>query len=141
MPEPSLTPEQLHKLTRDFTNAFNENDLDAMMSYFADDAVYDQFDGKPATGRDAIRAAFEPQFAGAFGRMQFIEEDLFVDAEARRTLVSWLCTLETSKGKAGWRGLDILHFDPQGRITRKLTYAKAKQPLLQPVEAGEQKKA
>jgi ketosteroid isomerase-like protein len=136
-----LDAARLRELTRDFTSAFNDNDLDAMMSFFADEAVYDQFDGKPATGRDAIRAAFEPQFAGTFGRMQFIEEDLFVDAEAGKSLISWLCTLETSRGKAGWRGLDILHFDAQGRITQKLTYAKAKQPLLQPVDGGEQKKA
>ena len=30
--------------------------------------------------------------------MQFLEEDLFVDAEARKALVSWTCTLETSDG-------------------------------------------
>jgi len=40
-----------------------------------------------------------------------------------------LCPLENKKGPAGWRGLDILHVD-NGRITEKLTYAKAKVPLL-----------
>ena len=55
---------------------------------------------------------------------------LTLDAEARKTLVSWTCTLETKDGSAGWRGLDILHFDDRGKITQKLTYAKAKVPLL-----------
>jgi ketosteroid isomerase-like protein len=120
----------LRRLTLDFTEAFNDNDLDAVMSHFAEGAVYDQFNDEPAQGIDAIRAAFEPQFKGAFGRMQFLDEDLFIDAEARKTLVSWTCTLETKDGSAGWRGLDILHFDDRGKITQKLTYAKAKVPLL-----------
>jgi ketosteroid isomerase-like protein len=130
MNDGKLDRDALRRLTLDFTEAFNENELGAVMSHFAEDAVYDQFNDEPARGTDAIRAAFEPQFKGAFGRMQFLEEDLFIDAEARKTLVSWTCTLETKDGSAGWRGLDILHFDDRGKITQKLTYAKAKVPLL-----------
>ena len=130
-----LDRERLTQLTLDFTQAFNANDLDGVMSYFAENAVYDQFNGEPATGIAAIREAFAPQFDGAFGEMRFVEEDLFVDAEAGRALVSWLCTLETKRGPAGWRGLDILHFDDAGKITAKLTYAKANQPLMQAVPA------
>ena len=130
MNQAKLDRDALRRLTLDFTEAFNDNDLGAVMSRFAEGAVYDQFNDEPAQGIDAIRAAFEPQFKGAFGRMQFLEEDLFIDAEARKTLVSWTCTLETKDGSAGWRGLDILHFDDRGKITQKLTYAKAKVPLL-----------
>ncbi|HZD26222.1 MAG TPA: nuclear transport factor 2 family protein [Alphaproteobacteria bacterium] len=125
--------ERLKQVTLEFTRAFNEEDLDGVMAHFAENAVYDQFDDKPAKGLGAIRAAFEPQFSGAFGQMRFIEEDLFVDATARKSLIRWLCTLETKRGPAGWRGLDILHFDAEGRIIAKLTYAKAKAPLLQPL--------
>lgn len=123
--------DELTRLTLDFTEAFNRNDLDGVMSYFAEDAVYDEFDGNAARGLSAIRKAFAPQFEGAFGRMQFIQEDLFVDPAARKTMVSWTCTLETKRGPAGWRGLDLLHFDGEGRITAKLTYAKTKSPLLE----------
>jgi len=130
MNQAKLDRDALRRLTLDFTEAFNDNDLGAVMSRFAEGAVYDQFNDEPAQGIDAIRAAFEPQFKGAFGRMQFLDEDLFIDAEARKTLVSWTCTLETKDGSAGWRGLDILHFDDLGKITQKLTYAKAKVPLL-----------
>ena len=135
MSDKKMTPETLRTLTLEFTAAFNDNDLDAVMAYFTDDAVYDQFDGQPATGQDAIRAAFQPQFEGAFGTMAFVDEDLFVDADARKAMISWLCTFDTKQGRAGWRGLDILHFDSDGRITQKLTYAKAKRPLLNAVSA------
>lgn len=127
--------EELERWTLDFTEAFNAEDLDRVMSYFSEDAVYDQFDGRTARGAGEIRAAFEPQFRGDYGTMRFRGEDCFVDAQARKALVSWTCTLETPRGPAGWRGLDILHFDPRGRITLKATYAKAKTPRLERREA------
>ena len=60
-------------LARHFVDAFNRNDLDSVMSFFADDAIYDEFNGKRNVGRTAIRAAFEPQFNGAYGKMQFLD--------------------------------------------------------------------
>lgn len=130
---PQVTRDQLEHWTRDFTEAFNKNDLERVVSYFRDDGVYDQFNDERASGLDAIRAAFAPQFDGEFGAMRFDEEDFFVDSEARKTLISWVCSLDTSKGRAGWRGLDILIFDEHGKIISKATYAKAKAPLLQPL--------
>ena len=124
----------LERWTRDFTQAFNDNDLERVMSYFAPDGVYDQFNDEAAEGRAAVRAAFEPQFKGDFGEMRFDEEDFFVDPEARKSLISWMCSLDTKGGRAGWRGLDILVFDEVGKIVRKATYAKAKTPLLRPSE-------
>jgi ketosteroid isomerase-like protein len=128
--------EQLVDITRRFTDAFNREDLDGVMGYFTDDIVYEQYDGQVATGRDAVRAALDPQFAGAFGVMRFDEEDLFVDAAAGRALISWTCSLDKDgKGDQvrGWQGLDILHFTPDGRIERKLTYGKATKLALRPV--------
>jgi ketosteroid isomerase-like protein len=122
-PIPATT---LTDAARQFTRAFNENDLDGVMAWFAEDSVYDQFDGAQARGLDAIRHAFEPQFAGAFGAMKFIEEDLFVDADERKAMISWTCSIETKQGTASWRGLDLLCFNVRMRITRKSTYAKAK---------------
>ena len=131
MTDTTLSYEDLKRLTLDFTETFNRNDLDGTMRFFAPDAVYDQFDGAAARGQEAIRAAFQPQFDGAFGQMRFLEEDLFVDAATAKTMVSWTCTLATKRGPAGWRGLDLLHFDAEGLIAAKLTYAKTKTPLLE----------
>ena len=121
--------ERLAELVMQFTEAFNREDLDGVMSFMAEDAVYDEFNGTRNQGAAAIRAAFEPQFRGDYGKLRFHTEDLFVDAPAGKALIRWLCTLETRRGPAAWRGLDIIHVE-NGRITEKLTYAKAKVPLL-----------
>ena len=121
--------EKLADLVIRFTEAFNREDLDGVMSFMAEDAVYDEFNGTVNRGARAIRAAFVPQFRGDYGKLRFHTEDLFVDATAGKALIRWLCTLETKRGPAAWRGLDILHVE-HGRIKEKLTYAKAKVPLL-----------
>jgi ketosteroid isomerase-like protein len=121
---------RLQDLVLRFTQAFNDNDLEAVMSFMADDAVYEEFTGTINRGSDAIRAAFVPQFRGDFGKMRFDSEDLFVDAESGKALIRWVCRLETKRGPGGWRGLDILHVK-NGRVTHKLTYAKAKVPLIE----------
>jgi ketosteroid isomerase-like protein len=120
---------KLAELVVQFTEAFNRADLDGVMSFMADDAIYDEFNGTVNRGAAAIRAAFVPQFRGDYGKMRFDAEDLFVDAEAGKVLIRWQCSLETRRGPAAWRGLDIIHVK-DGRITEKLTYAKAKVPLL-----------
>ncbi|HET7341654.1 MAG TPA: nuclear transport factor 2 family protein [Methylomirabilota bacterium] len=120
----------LASLVVQFTEAFNANDLDAVMAFMAEDAVYEEFTGTINRGKAAIRAAFVPQFRGDFGKMRFESEDLFVDAATGKALIRWVCRLETKRGPAGWRGLDILHFE-HGLVKQKLTYAKAKVPLLQ----------
>lgn len=124
----------LEKLVVEFTDAFNRDDLDAVMDAFAEDGIYDEFNGARHRGKAAIRAAFEPQFNGAFGTVRFKTEDLIVDAATGKAMISWLCTLETAKGPAGWRGLDCLHFQ-DGKLKVKETYAKAKTPRLEPTDA------
>ena len=119
----------LEKLVIDFTEAFNRDDIDAVMSYFADDAIYDEFNGARHVGTAAIRAAFEPQFRGEFGVMRFHTEDMFLDVAAGKALIRWLLTLEEADRQGAYRGLDILHFEG-GRLIEKHTYAKARIPLI-----------
>ncbi len=68
---------KLIDLTRRFTDAFNRNDFDAVMAFFSDEGVYDEFNGKRNRDKAAIRAAFEPRFSGAFGNMEFLDDDIF----------------------------------------------------------------
>jgi ketosteroid isomerase-like protein len=122
---------ELENLVVRFTEAFNQDDLDGVMSFMADDAVYDEFNGTVSRGKEAIRTAFVPQFRGDFGTIRFRTEDLFVDPESGKALIRWRCTLERDGRTDAWRGLDILHFEG-GLLKQKLTYAKARIPLLAP---------
>ena len=121
---------ELVDITRRFLDAFNRNDLDAVMGFFADDGIYDEFNGRRNVGKDAIRAAFVPQFTGAYGTMRFLDEDLFADAATGKVMASWRCTLTVHGQATSWRGLDLMHF-ADGKLIQKLTYAKAKSPLFQ----------
>ena len=131
MPASPPSRAELEDLTHRFTAAFNREDLDGVMAFIAEDAVYDQFNGVRSVGRTAIRAAFVPQFRGDFGTIRFVTEDCFVDATAGKALISWVCTLTRDGVTRGWRGLDVLRF-VDGLVTEKHTYAKADVPRLEP---------
>jgi hypothetical protein len=99
------------------------------MACFADDAIYDESNDVRHIGKAAIRRAFEPQFAGAFGRMRFHTEDVFLDVAAGKALIRWVLTLEAPDRQGAYRGLDLLHF-VDGRLVEKHTYCKAKAPFI-----------
>ena len=122
--------DDLVERTNEFMEAFNRNDLDAVMGFFSEDAVYDEIQGTRNEGKEAIRAAFEPQFRGEFGVMEFVDDDLFVDDDAGKVMTSWLLRMERDGTTTSFRGLDLLHFE-NGLIVRKLTYTKAQMPLLE----------
>lgn len=122
--------QHLTDLTRRFMTAFNDNDLEGVMAFFTDDAVYDEFNGTRNHGKDAIRAAFLPQFSGRYGAMHFVDDDLFVDPDAGKVMASWRCTLEMKGQPTSWRGLDLLYFEGDV-LVRKSTYAKARTPLFE----------
>lgn len=133
-----------------FVDAFNVNDLDAVVTFFAADAVYRPGDGSEHRGPDAIRRAFEPQFSGAFGTMRFDEHDRLIDEGGRKAAIRWVCRHDLSGAKTtglrqwlqrlvigiftgqrfGWEGLDVFHFDAAGKIVGKFTYANYNRPHL-----------
>ncbi len=119
----------IEKLLSRFTDAFNRDDLDGVMEFFAEDALYAEFNGTENRGKDAIRTAFEPQFRGDFGTIRFHTEDLFVDEQTGKALSRWRCTIEMEGASQEFKGLDIYHLE-NDLITEKHTYTQASMPLL-----------
>lgn len=133
-----------------FVDAFNVNDLDRVMMFFSETAVYRPGDGSEHRGPAAIRRAFEPQFSGAYGAMRFDEHDRLIDDGARKAAIRWVCRHDLAGAKPasvgqwlqrlvvglvvgerfGWEGLDVFHFDDAGRIVGKFTYANYSRPRL-----------
>ncbi|MGM1058647.1 YybH family protein [Saccharothrix sp. Mg75] len=133
-----------------FVAAFNDPgpDLDRVMSFFAEDARYLPGHGPELRGSAAIRAEFAPQFAGRYGAMTFDVYDRVIDETRRRATIRWACRLDLTGergrralpplrwfarlrhgGRVQWHGLDVFHFDADGRITGKFTYATFRLPL------------
>jgi ketosteroid isomerase-like protein len=134
---------QLIETIKKYWDAFNANDLDSVMTFFSDDAIYEPGDGKTHRGKAEIRAAFEPQFDYALGAMRFDELDRVIDVENRKVTIRYVCRHDISQMKPrglsmallksvvrlvygdrfGWQGVDIFHFDADGKIKGKFTYA------------------
>jgi ketosteroid isomerase-like protein len=68
-----------------YMEAFNANELDRVMTFFAEDAVYRPGNGAERVGRVAIREELTPQFKLAFGAMRFDECDRVVDEQSARS--------------------------------------------------------
>jgi uncharacterized protein (TIGR02246 family) len=126
------------EILRAFVEGFNTNSLDEVMTFFAEDAVYEPGDGRTHRGREAIRAAFVPQFSNAYGTMRFVVNDWIIDEGARKAVIRWVCQhdLSTMKpsmqrfllkalygARPGWYGTDTFHFDERGKIVGKFSYA------------------
>jgi len=122
---------ELKQLTDEFLTAFNRADVDGIMDFFTEDAVYEEFHGKVNEGKPAIRKSFEGLFSGRFGTIRFDEDDTFIDAQTGKVMSSWRLHLEMEGQPVVLGGLDLLYFDGR-HIARKLTYAKAKAGLYEP---------
>jgi ketosteroid isomerase-like protein len=134
---------QLIETIKKYWDAFNANDLDSVMTFFSDDAIYEPGDGKTHRGKAEIRAAFEPQFDYALGAMRFDELDRVIDVENRKVTIRYVCRHDISQMKPrglsmallkivgrlvygdrfGWQGVDVFHFDADSKIKEKYTYA------------------
>jgi uncharacterized protein (TIGR02246 family) len=137
-----MTAEQIDETMTKYMNAFNACDLDRVMAFFSDDAVYEPGDGKTHRGKAAIRAAFEPQFHLTLGGMRFDEYDRLIDAQGGKVAIRWMCwhdlTQFRSQGTGSrlrkmaisalygntfyWHGIDVFHLSADGLITEKYTY-------------------
>ena len=134
---------QIVETIKKYWDAFNANDLNTVMTCFSDDSIYQPGDGKTHRGKVEIRAAFEPQFNGAYGAMRFDELDRVIDLENRKMAIRYVCRHDISDTKPrglvmffrgivtrlfvgkrfGWQGVDVFHFDAEGKIKEKYSYS------------------
>lgn len=114
---------ELTDLTERFVDAFNQMDIDGVVSFFSEDAVYEDSRGGSHTGHAAIREAFTPLVTGAMGTISFVAEDLFMEEETGKVMASWKLKMEVNGDPVVVRGLDLLHFEGD-RLVKKLAYTK-----------------
>jgi len=122
--------DQLIQLTNDFVDAFNRMNLDEVVSFFAEDGIYEDSTGGRHIGHDAIRTAFEPLVGGSRGSIRFDGEDVFVETDTGKVLASWRLNLDKDGEVSVIRGIDILEFEAD-KLKKKMAYMKADKPHLE----------
>ena len=122
--------DELIQLTNDFVDAFNRMNLDDVVSFFADDGIYEDSTGGRHIGHDAIRIAFEPLVGGSRGSIRFDGEDVFVETDTGKVLASWRLNLDKDGEISVIRGIDILEFEAD-KLKKKMAYMKADKPHLE----------
>ncbi len=122
--------DELIQLTNDFVDAFNRMNLDDVVSFFADDGIYEDSTGGRHIGHDAIRTAFEPLVGGSRGSIRFDGEDVFVETDTGKVLASWRLNLDKEGEVSVIRGIDILEFETD-KLKKKMAYMKVDKPHLE----------
>jgi ketosteroid isomerase-like protein len=111
-----------------FLAAFNGHDLDAIMGYFADDCVFYMPRGaKPRgdrfTGKAEVRAGLAKRFEG-IPDVHYGDDRHWVCGDGFG-VSEWTLTGTSTAGQSiEVRGVDLLEFDDDGRITRKDSFWK-----------------
>ena len=110
-----------------FLDAFNAHDLDRIMSFFADDCVFESPRGADSwgtrfVGRQAVREGLGQRFAG-------IPDVHYGDDEhwtcGRHAVSKWLLTGTTTAGEPICvRGCDLFDLTAEGKVIRKDSYWK-----------------
>ena len=122
--------DELIQLTNDFVDAFNRMNLNEVVSFFADDGIYEDSNGGRHIGHDDIRTAFEPLVGGSRGSIRFDGEDVFVETDTGKVLASWRLNLDKDGEVSVIRGIDILEFEAD-KLKKKMAYMKADKPHLE----------
>jgi steroid delta-isomerase-like uncharacterized protein len=114
----------------DVLDAFNRHDLDAIMSHFAEECVFeaprgpDRW-GRRFVGKEEVRRGLAARFE-AIPDVHYRDDDHF--AYGARGVSEWTITGTTLDGNpVDVRGCDIWAFDGDGRITRKDSFWKIRE--------------
>jgi ketosteroid isomerase-like protein len=99
-------------LLRIFLEAFNEHDLDAIMTFFTEDCTFDMPRGsdpfgKRFVGKKAVREGLASRFEG-IPDVHYGDDRHFISASGNRGASEWLLTgTSTSGEKIRVRGCDL----------------------------------
>jgi taurine dehydrogenase small subunit len=111
-------------------DGFNRHDLDAIMSYFADDCVFESPRGpdrcgRRFVGREAVRQGLASRFEG-IPDVHYGDDDHF--ACGTRGVSEWTITGTTVDGQqVDVRGCDLWTFDVDGKLARKDSFWKIRE--------------
>jgi taurine dehydrogenase small subunit len=125
-----VSDERRVDVLREVLDAFNRHDLDAIMSRFAEDCVFeaprgpDRW-GRRFVGKAEVRRGLAARFEG-IPDVHYGEDGHFACGD--RGLSEWTITGTTVDGVAvDVRGCDVWTFDANGRITRKDSFWKIRE--------------
>ena len=122
---------ELEVATEQFVTAFNQMNIDNVVAAFAEDGVYEDSTGGRHQGHQAIRTAFTPLVGGAKGKIRFDGEDFFAEVDTGKVLISWHLTMESEENTSVIRGIDVLHFNDDNSLAKKMAYMKVDKPHLE----------
>ncbi len=112
-------------------DAFNRHDLDAIMSHFAEDCVFESPRGPDPwgtrfVGKGEVRRGLAARFDG-IPDVHYRDDDHFVSGN--RAVSEWTISGTTVEGeRIEVRGCDLWTFGEDGGITRKDSYWKIREP-------------
>jgi ketosteroid isomerase-like protein len=120
--------EEARRLTmlRQIAHAFDTHDLDGIMAWFAEDAIFEtprgaEPYGRRAVGKAAVRQAFSDRFSG-IPDVRYTEDEHFVAGD--RGASEWTLSGTTTDGEPlEFRGCDLWTFR-DGLVVKKDSYWK-----------------
>lgn len=123
----TLTRTEIETLWERWNAAWDDHDLDRVMTFFHEEIYFNNWTGGHARGKAQLREAWHDWFAN-HGNFRFTQKEIFIDVEEQKLLFRWeLDWPSFEKGYEGKpekrRGVDVIHFK-DGKIINKLTYSK-----------------
>jgi steroid delta-isomerase-like uncharacterized protein len=112
------------QIVRQFNEAFNRHDVDAIMNLMTEDVLFENTNPPPDGGRfkgaGAVRA-FWQQFFAANPTAQFEEEEMFDAGD--RVVVRWIYRKQKDGKPWHLRGVDVFKVR-DGKVSEKFSYVK-----------------
>jgi ketosteroid isomerase-like protein len=125
-----MTDDGRMQVLREVLDGFNRHDLEAIMSHFAEDCVFDSSRGpepwgRRFTGKDEVRRGLGALFEST-PDVYFGDDSHFVSGD--RGLSEWTITGTAEDGPLDLRGCDLWTFGQDGKIVRKDSFMKRPTP-------------